>query len=70
VASAVKLSPTAYPAWTGTIGTLPPNTAVEWKCVKRQESGYPDTADLWEPGANTSFTTPATGNGGTTTGSF
>lgn len=70
VASAVKLSPTAYPTWTGTIGTLPPNTAVEWKCVKRQESGYPDTADLWEPGANTSFTTPATGNGGTTTGSF
>lgn len=70
VAGAVKLSPTAYPTWTATIGKLPPNTAVEWKCVKRQESGYPDTADQWQPGANTSFTSPPTGNGGTTTGAF
>ncbi|MFI6297045.1 TIM-barrel domain-containing protein [Nonomuraea sp. NPDC050790] len=70
VASAVKLSPTAYPTWTGTIGKLPPNTPVEWKCVKRQEANFPDTADQWQPGANSAFTTPATGSGGTTTGTF
>ncbi|GAA2401987.1 hypothetical protein GCM10010404_69830 [Nonomuraea africana] len=70
VASAVKLSPTAYPTWTGTIGKLPPNTTVEWKCVKRKEANFPDTADAWQPGANSTFTTPASGNGGTTTGSF
>ncbi|WP_049572155.1 TIM-barrel domain-containing protein [Nonomuraea sp. SBT364] len=70
VASAVKLAPTAYPTWTATVDQLPPNTGIEWKCVKRQETGFPDTADQWQPGANTSFTAPASGNGGTTTGSF
>ncbi|WP_345148044.1 carbohydrate-binding module family 20 domain-containing protein, partial [Nonomuraea rubra] len=70
VASAVKLSPTAYPTWTGTIGKLPPGTAVEWKCVKRQEANFPDTADQWQPGANTVLTTPASGSAGTTTGTF
>ncbi|HEX4814053.1 MAG TPA: carbohydrate-binding module family 20 domain-containing protein, partial [Nonomuraea sp.] len=70
VAGAVRLAPTAYPTWTGTIAGLPPNTRVEWKCVKRQESGYPDTADQWQPGPNTTFTSPPTGPGGTTTGAF
>lgn len=70
VASAVKLSPSAYPTWTGTITNVPPSTTVEWKCVKRQEANFPDTADAWQPGANSSVTTPATGSGGTTTGTF
>ncbi|TYB64228.1 DUF5110 domain-containing protein [Nonomuraea sp. PA05] len=70
VASAVKLSPTAYPTWTGTIGKLPPGTPVEWKCVKRQEAGFPDTADQWQPGGNNVLTTPASGSAGTTTGTF
>ncbi|GAB1817977.1 TIM-barrel domain-containing protein [Herbidospora sp. RD11066] len=70
VASAVKLSPTSYPTWTGTVAKLPPGTSIEWKCVKRQEAGFPDTADAWEPGANTAFTAPASGSGGTTSGSF
>ncbi|MFI7642523.1 TIM-barrel domain-containing protein [Nonomuraea sp. NPDC049400] len=70
VASAVKLSPTNYPTWTGTIGKLPPNTQIEWKCVKRQEANFPDTADQWQPGGNTILTTPASGSGGTTTGTF
>jgi Starch binding domain/Domain of unknown function (DUF5110)/Glycosyl hydrolases family 31 len=69
-ASAVKLDPTAYPTWTGTISNLPPNTAIEWKCIKREEANYPATAGQWEPGANNTFTTPATGLGGTTTGNF
>ncbi|HYU86751.1 MAG TPA: TIM-barrel domain-containing protein, partial [Kribbellaceae bacterium] len=70
VASAVKLEPTSYPTWTGTVSGLPPNTTVEWKCVKRQEAGYPDTADAWQPGANTTFSTPATGSAGTTSGTL
>ncbi|WP_030453286.1 TIM-barrel domain-containing protein [Herbidospora cretacea] len=70
VASAVKLSPTSYPTWTGTISKLPPGASVEWKCVKRQEAGFPDTADAWEPGGNTVFSAPASGSGGTTSGSF
>ena len=70
VASAVKLSPTAYPTWTGTISNLPPSATVEWKCVKRQEANYPATADQWGPDPNISFTTPATGSGGTTNGGF
>lgn len=70
VASAVKLSPTGYPTWTGTISNLPPSTTLEWKCIKRQETNYPDVADAWQPGANTSATTPSTGSGGTTSGSF
>jgi alpha-glucosidase len=70
VAGAARLSPTAYPTWTGTVGKLPPGTAVEWKCVKRQEAGFPDTADQWQPGANSTFTSPASGPGGTTTGAF
>lgn len=70
VASAVKLSPTSYPTWTGTISSLPPNTSVEWKCVKRQEANYPNTADAWQPGANSVFSTPASGSGGSTSGAF
>lgn len=70
VASAVKLSPTAYPTWTATITNLPPNTAVEWKCIKRQEANYPSTADHWGPDPNNTFTTPATGPAGTTTGTL
>lgn len=69
-ASAVKLDPTSYPTWTGTISGLPPSTAIEWKCIKRQEANYPATADAWQPGANSSFTSPASGSGGTTTGGF
>lgn len=68
--SAVKLSATSYPTWTGTISGLPPNTAIEWKCIKRQEANYPATADTYQGGANNAFTTPATGYGGTSTGTF
>lgn len=69
-ASAVKLSSSNYPTWTGTISALPPGTSVEWKCIKRQEGGFPDTADQWQTGANSVVVLPATGSAGTTTGSF
>lgn len=70
VASAVKLSPTSYPTWTGTITALPPNTTIEWKCVKRQENGYPATADQWQQGPNSAIALPNSGSAGLTSGSF
>ncbi len=64
-ASGVKLDPTSYPSWSGTV-TLPTNTAVEWKCVKRDEADA--TAGVeWQGGANNSVTATA---GATTSGSF
>ncbi|MFZ5850133.1 MAG: carbohydrate-binding module family 20 domain-containing protein [Actinomycetota bacterium] len=69
-ASDVKLDPTAYPTWIGTISGLPPSTSIEWKCIKRQEANHPATADQWQPGANSSFTTPSTGPARGTSGGF
>ncbi|WP_422742257.1 carbohydrate-binding module family 20 domain-containing protein [Micromonospora sp. WMMD754] len=55
-AAAVPLSPAAYPVWRATV-ELPPNTAVEYKYVKRN----PDGSVTWESGANRTFTTPGGG---------
>jgi len=55
---AVKLEPTQYPRWVGTI-QLPANTPIEWKCIKRPETA--PSPVVWEPGANTAFTSPAAG---------
>ena len=54
-ASAIKLSPTSYPTWTGTI-QLPANTAIEWKCVKREENNAA-AGVVWESGSNNSLNT-------------
>jgi alpha-glucosidase len=67
VGSAVKLDPVAYPVWTGVI-KLPVSTNIEWKCVKRLETGT--TANAWEPGSNNLLTTPASGYTGHTEGVF
>jgi alpha-glucosidase len=64
---AVKLSPNGpYPGWTGT-NAVPPNTAIQWKCIKRPENA--DSPVVWQPGSNNAFTSPASGNV-TTTGDF
>ena len=60
--SAVKLDPTSYPTWTGSID-LPDNQVVEWKCIKRLESGG---GTQWQPGANNQLGASAT----STSGSF
>ncbi len=52
-ANAVKLSATNYPTWTGTI-TVPANTTVNWKCLKRSESN-PAQGLQWQSGANNIF---------------
>ena len=59
-----------YPKWTGIIGGLPPSTSIEWKCIKRAETGDINTVILWEPGSNNVLTTPASGSARTTTGNF
>ncbi|MCL7460485.1 carbohydrate-binding module family 20 domain-containing protein [Micromonospora echinofusca] len=55
-ANAVALSPADYPVWRATV-SLPPNTAVEYKYLKKN----PDGSVTWESGGNRSFTTPAGG---------
>lgn len=69
--AAVKLDPNGpYPRWTGTLGNLPASTGVEWKCIKRWETGDTGTVLQWQPGNNNVVKTPATGSAGTTTGNF
>lgn len=69
-AAAVKLDPAAYPLWRGTIGNLPAGTRIEWKCIKRHETGDTGIVDQWQPGANNVVTSASSGHGGTTTGDF
>lgn len=64
-ANAVKLDPVNYPTWAKTI-SVTKNQNVEWKCLKREE-GNPNQGVVWEPGANTSFTS---NQNKTSTGSF
>ncbi|MEU0483307.1 carbohydrate-binding module family 20 domain-containing protein [Streptosporangium sp. NPDC006013] len=53
---AIALSSADYPIWRVAVN-LPPNTAVEYKYIKKN----PDGAVTWESGANRTLTTPATG---------
>lgn len=64
-AQAVKLDPTNYPRWTGSISNLPAGTPVQWKCIKQGVG-----AVVWQPDPNNSFTSPPVGQVGTTNGAF
>jgi len=64
-ASAVKLDPTSYPTWTGTI-SLPQSTNITWKCIIRNETN-PSNVIKWQPGADNAVNT---GTGTSTTGNF
>lgn len=55
-----KLNPAPYPTWSGTID-LPPNTNIDWKCVKREEQNTSAGIE-WQSGNNNNFTTPSSGN--------
>lgn len=66
VAQAKKLNVTTYPKWEADI-QLPPNTNIQWKCVKRSETN-PASGIQWQGGSNISVNT---GTGSViTTGSF
>ena len=54
-----------HPDWKNTLSHLPPDTYIEWKCIKRDGAGNVE----WQPGGNNKFTTPAGGTG-ITSGSF
>ncbi|WP_149263246.1 carbohydrate-binding module family 20 domain-containing protein [Actinomadura sp. K4S16] len=56
-AKAVKLSPSGYPIWNGTV-TLPSNTRIEYKYIKKTDAG----AVTWESGANRTYTTGTSGH--------
>jgi len=58
-AQAVRLEPSDYPTWTGSV-PLAANRVVEWKCIKRDEAN-PGTGLDWQPGANNTVQTPASG---------
>lgn len=61
--NAIKLSPTSYPTWTGSV-SIPANNDIQWKCIKKQGS-----AVIWQSGNNNSYHSPSSGSG-TTTGAF
>ncbi|MEV6925082.1 carbohydrate-binding module family 20 domain-containing protein [Dactylosporangium sp. NPDC051485] len=50
--SAIALSPANYPIWSATL-TLPANTSVEYKFIKKN----PDGSVIWESGANRTLST-------------
>lgn len=56
VAKSIKLDPTSYPTWNKVVA-VPASTRVEWKCIKVA----PNTATVWQGGANNVVTTPASG---------
>lgn len=58
VTKAVKLTPSAYPTWTGQtkFTLLTEKTSVEWKCIIRSETN-PSDVQQWQAGANNQVTT-------------
>jgi alpha-amylase len=63
--AALKLNPTNYPTWTATV-QVPANTAIEWKCLKREENNV-GAGIVWENGSNNTFNS---GSSTTTLGAF
>jgi alpha-glucosidase len=56
------------PVWSGVIAGLAPNIHFEWKCLRRREDGTGEVQ--WEPGANNTHRTLASGYAGRSYGSF
>lgn len=70
-AKAVKLAPNGpYPLWASGKIALPPATAIEWKCIKRAETGDTGQVAQWQPGANNSLLTGVSGDAGVSVGDF
>lgn len=67
VAQAHILGAENYPTWEATV-TVPASTAVQWKCIKRDEVD-PSQDLVWQGGGNNTVTSPATGSA-STSGSF
>lgn len=65
VANAIKLNPTSYPTWTGSI-QLPANTSIQWKCLKREDANSAN-GNVWQGGSNNVVNT---GSGTSVSASF
>jgi len=63
--SAVKLDPTNYPRWTGAVSNVPPNTVIQWKCIKQGVGPV-----VWQQDPNNSFVSSGPGQIGTANGAF
>ena len=68
-AKAIRLDATQYPNWCGIVEDLPPNTQVEWKFIRRLESGGP-VIDWDSDGSNHVSQTSASGFSGTARANF
>lgn len=66
--AALRLDPAAYPTWTTLIENLPADQVVEWKCIRRSQSGKGEV--VWQQGANNRLETTASGYAGASSGSF
>ena len=60
-----KLTASSYPVWKGVFTDLPPNTAIQWKCIKRDVG-----AVVWESGSNNLVTTGGASSSVTSVGGF
>lgn len=69
-AEGIAMSPDNYPQWYLTLGDLPANTSLEWKCVIRSESDPNDPNAVWQGGANNQVTTGNSGTSVSSVGSF
>lgn len=63
VASSIKLNPTSYPTWTGSI-KVPANSNIQWKCVKHEEANAANGV-VWQGGSNNVLTTGSTSTSAT-----
>ncbi len=63
-----KLDPNNYPTWDGTVA-VPANTAIEWKCVKANESNT-SVIEEWQSGGNNAVTSGGAGSTVGSTGGF
>lgn len=67
-ASAILLSADSYPTWTGSVD-IPPQTGIQWKCLKRSE-GDPSQQLVWQGGTNNALAAQQAGATVTATASF
>ena len=68
ISQAIKLDAANYPNWKASI-SVPANTQVQWKCVKREEQDASAGVE-WQAGANNQVTSGNLGQTVQSSGSF
>lgn len=67
-ARALRLEEIRYPRWARWVEGLPPKTVIEWRCLKKDETGI--GAFFLEPGPAHTLVTPESGFADTGFGTF